>query len=328
MPSSAVPALPSIGTQAPIAYTSTRSSSQKQEEKAGREKHEDASKQSRKPKKHKASPEVDEGYNSADEYGSIKQPPPNPAPCNDPQEPLNEVDSELQMAEELKKKGYYIKKMMEDGNCLFRSIADQIYGDEEMHGMVRTMCMDYMDKERDHFSQFITEDFESYIVRKREDKCYGNNIEMQALAEVFGRPIEVYYGSNAINIFHGTYSTDNPPIRLSYHHGNHYNSVIDPNNPSVGVGLGLPAYKPGLGDKLQLVEALKLSEEEEIERHFFENSRLSSELAETERDIEEAVLAASRAEYIASLFSNARVPQPCNFSNNNNNNKPPLGSKP
>jgi len=190
------------------------------------------------------------------------------------------------------------------------------------------MCMDYMEKERDHFSQFVTEDFESYIARKREDKSFGNNIEMQALAEVFGRPIEVYYGSDVINIFHGTYNTDYPPIRLSYHHGNHYNSVIDPNNPSVGVGLGLPAYKPGIGDKLQLVEALKLSEQEEIERHFFDNSLLSSELTETEREIEEAVLATSRAEYIASLFSNVRVPpSSCTFSNNsnNNNNKPPFG---
>jgi OTU domain-containing protein 5 len=136
--------------------------------------------------------------------------------------------------------------MKEDGNCLFRSIADQIYGDEEMHSVVRAMCMDYMVKERDHFSQFITEDFDAYITRKREDKCYGNNVEMQAFTEVFGRPIEVYSGRGdaPMNIFNGSYTTDNPPILLSYHGGNHYNSVIDPNNPSVGVGLGLPEYKP------------------------------------------------------------------------------------
>ncbi len=52
-----------------------------------------------------------------------------------------------------------------------------------------------MEQERDHFSQFITEDFESYVSRKREDKCFGNNIEMQALAEVYGRPIDVYHGN-------------------------------------------------------------------------------------------------------------------------------------
>ena len=40
--------------------------------------------------------------------------------------------------------GYNIKKMQEDGSCLFRAVADQIYGDEEMHTSVRRHCMDYI----------------------------------------------------------------------------------------------------------------------------------------------------------------------------------------
>ena len=40
--------------------------------------------------------------------------------------------------------GYVIKKMQEDGSCLFRAVADQIYGDEEMHSCVRGHCMDYI----------------------------------------------------------------------------------------------------------------------------------------------------------------------------------------
>ena len=34
--------------------------------------------------------------------------------------------------------------MQEDGSCLFRAVADQIYGDEEMHSCVRGHCMDYI----------------------------------------------------------------------------------------------------------------------------------------------------------------------------------------
>jgi len=34
--------------------------------------------------------------------------------------------------------------MQEDGSCLFRAVADQIYGDEEMHTSVRRHCMDYI----------------------------------------------------------------------------------------------------------------------------------------------------------------------------------------
>ena len=44
--------------------------------------------------------------------------------------------------------GYNIKKMQEDGSCLFRAVADQIYGDEEMHTSVRRHCMDYIVSKR------------------------------------------------------------------------------------------------------------------------------------------------------------------------------------
>lgn len=59
------------------------------------------------------------------------------------------------------KKGYIIKPVKEDGACLFRAIgnykvdlrwflsinlfeADQVFGDEDMHAVVRQNCMDYI----------------------------------------------------------------------------------------------------------------------------------------------------------------------------------------
>lgn len=44
----------------------------------------------------------------------------------------------------IKRKGFIIKKMEEDGACLFRAVADQVYGDQEMHTVVRNHCMDYI----------------------------------------------------------------------------------------------------------------------------------------------------------------------------------------
>ena len=52
--------------------------------------------------------------------------------------------------------------------------------------------MDYMTKNRDYFSQYITEEFDEYVARKRHPHCHGNYIEMQAISEMFNRPIEVY----------------------------------------------------------------------------------------------------------------------------------------
>ena len=45
-----------------------------------------------------------------------------------------------------------------------------------------------------------------------------------------------FFGSAAvpINIFQSEYRSGNAPIRVSYHGGNHYNAVIDPEEASVG----------------------------------------------------------------------------------------------
>lgn len=55
-----------------------------------------------------------------------------------------------------------------------------------------------------------------------------------------------------LNLFQEEYKTDLPPIRLSYHQGNHYNSVRDPLCPTAGVGLGFSDLKPGVCAPLSL----------------------------------------------------------------------------
>ena len=61
-----------------------------------------------------------------------------------------------------------------------------------MHDQIRERCVKFMETERDHYSQFVTEDFEQYIQRKKQDKCFGNNLEIQALSELFNRPVQIY----------------------------------------------------------------------------------------------------------------------------------------
>ncbi|PPD97188.1 hypothetical protein GOBAR_DD05787 [Gossypium barbadense] len=103
-----------------------------------------------------------EGYNSADEQ----------SPCF--VSSYGDAERERQFEIDIRlAKGLEVKRMLEDGNCLFRAVADQ-------------------ERERDHFSQFITEGFTSYCKRKRRDKVYGSNVEIQALSEMYNRPIHIY----------------------------------------------------------------------------------------------------------------------------------------
>ncbi|XP_009609013.1 OVARIAN TUMOR DOMAIN-containing deubiquitinating enzyme 6-like isoform X2 [Nicotiana tomentosiformis] len=157
-----------------------------------------------------------------------------------------------------------------------------------------------MERERDHFSQFITEGFTSYCKRKRRDKVYGNNVEIQALSEMYNRPIHIYsYSIEPMNTFHGSYNSDSPPIRLSYHHGNHYNSLVDPCRLTVGAGLGFSSLQGTNIDKDKVKAAIKAQQDQQINNALLAEGRFYSDLELTEKEMERMVIEASRAEYIA-----------------------------
>ncbi len=56
------------------------------------------------------------------------------------------------------------------------------------------MCLScvFQAKNADFYSQYVTEDFTTYINRKRVESSHGNHLEIQAITEIFNRPVEVY----------------------------------------------------------------------------------------------------------------------------------------
>lgn len=137
------------------------------------------------------------------------------------------------------------------------------------------------------------------------------------MSEMFNRPIEVYhYSSEPINIFQGP-SSDNEPIRLSYHRSVHYNSIVDPFKATVGVGLGLPAYDPGVADRTLLEKAIRMSDEDAIEKAMLEDKLLATDWEATNEAIEEQVARESYLEWLSEnenrlhkKFKKSSSPQP------------------
>eukprot|EP01125_Pyxidicula_operculata_P015608 TRINITY_DN5322_c0_g2_i1.p2 TRINITY_DN5322_c0_g2~~TRINITY_DN5322_c0_g2_i1.p2 ORF type:complete len:401 (-),score=70.19 TRINITY_DN5322_c0_g2_i1:42-1244(-) len=218
----------------------------------------------------------DEGYNSEDEYTRHSRVKDNLNRSKNLESQY--VEPEL-LAAILSKCGLRIAEMAKDGNCMFRSIAHQIFGDPERHMEVRKSCTEWMLKERNHFSQFITEDFELYIERKKMETTYGNHLELQAVSEVYNRPIHVYSNDEKpMVVAQGNYTTQNNlPIRLSYHYGNHYNSVYDPKEPVIGIGIGL---KPDEAENKMMETVLKETERDKVEDEY-----VSILKQETENDV-------------------------------------------
>ncbi|MEQ2219839.1 OTU domain-containing protein 5, partial [Xenoophorus captivus] len=162
-------------------------------------------------------------------------------------------------------------------------------------------------KNADYFSNYVTEDFTTYINRKRKNNCHGNHIEMQAMAEMYNRPVEVYqYSTEPINTFHGIHQNNDEPIRVSYHRNIHYNSVVNPNKATIGVGLGLPAFKPGYADQSLMKSAIKTSEESWIEQQMLEDKKRATDWEATNEAIEEQVARESYLQWLQDQEKQAR----------------------
>lgn len=123
-----------------------------------------------------------------------------------------------------------------DGNCLFRSVSHQVYGDDRHHTLVRASCMDYMESERSFFEPYIEgdmNDFLAYLNNKRRNGVWGDDPEIQAMCEIYDRPAEIWSfdrneGAKVMRTFHevSPLGRQRPPIRLSYYGGGHYDSVV------------------------------------------------------------------------------------------------------
>ena len=89
-----------------------------------------------------------------------------------------------------------VLEMAADGNCLFRSLSDQLFGDYgQRHDEVRRNVCDFMENHHDEFSVFLVldekesdhdaHDFASYLAAMREEGEWGGNLELVAAAKCY-----------------------------------------------------------------------------------------------------------------------------------------------
>lgn len=169
-----------------------------------------------------------------------------------------------------------------DGNCLFRSVSHQLYGCSSFHVLVRQKALEYMSIEREYFFQFIEgglSKFEEYLEHQRCDGAWGDDIEIQAMSEIYDRPFELYaYAARPMKTFHES-SGCGAPLRLSYHGQCHYNSIVSKDKQAPL----LLTLTPGLieDESLQRAHTRELRTSVHLARESYERSEI--------HDIEEAL---------------------------------------
>lgn len=135
------------------------------------------------------------------------------------------------LVKQLKPLGLAVRIMDGDGNCLFRTFADQVGGDAEEHQQHRDECCEFMSENAAEFELFHadeddqeSESFDSYIAGMRHPGCWGSQLELMALCRRNNVNAIVHQlGSPAYEMVFAP--REARCIQLSYQDGEHFNSI-------------------------------------------------------------------------------------------------------
>ena len=129
--------------------------------------------------------------------------------------------------EALLTEGLEVHRVDGDGNCLFRALARQLYGDEQAYFQVRQEVMGYIVSERDHFELFMEDDepFDDYVSRLRTNGEWGGNAEVFAAAQLYRADISIYREDMPRYVLQCNSGKVSRHIYLSFHGECHYNSL-------------------------------------------------------------------------------------------------------
>lgn len=141
---------------------------------------------------------------------------------------------------QLEAQGLKLKDVIGDGNCLFRALADQLDGDQNMHWKHRKDAVAYMKEHKDDFIPFIEESvtFEKYLQNLASAGTYGGNDSIVAFARKNNTDIIIHQLNNPTFIVEGSQNEKRRKVlHLAYHDFEHYSSVRRGADPGTG-----PAY--------------------------------------------------------------------------------------
>ena len=166
------------------------------------------------------------------------------------------TESDMEFRRQLEANDYAICEMDADGNCMFRALSDQLYGDcgNKYYADIREEVVNYLEDHEDEFKFFVVDDdgkededfsasFQDYVSRMRQDGEWAGNTELVCASRCFHRTIAVFTSSGTLKIDYvpeqsnlgknNVVQQDAAPLCLSYHDNDHYNSCHASNKPDI-----------------------------------------------------------------------------------------------
>jgi len=131
------------------------------------------------------------------------------------------------LTELLQKHSVRERAVKADGNCQFRALADQLYGTEEHHAVMREQVVAQLRGDPSRYSGFVPGRFEEYIKDMARDCTWGDHVTLQAAADILGVRINLItdYVSDAFIEVAPQQQKTNKILTLCFWSEVHYNST-------------------------------------------------------------------------------------------------------
>lgn len=145
-------------------------------------------------------------------------------------------DDFVKFRRQLDYQGFKLREIQGDGNCLFRALADQLNGDNNVHGRHRKDVVGYMKENKEDFAPFLDETvtFEKYLSNLASNGTYGGNDSIVAFARKNKVDVVIHQFESPAFVINGEDKGCAIKLHLAYHSMEHYSSVRSKEDPGDG----------------------------------------------------------------------------------------------
>ncbi|CAI7652632.1 unnamed protein product [Penicillium glandicola] len=201
--------------------------------------------------------------------------------------PMHHANASLEMAS-LQERGLYALPTEGDGNCLYYSLSDQLYGDTHHADEIRQLLANHMASNKDYFMQFVVAEggerrrpkraaasayatrsanvsapsqedmecrFQEMIATTRKNGEWGSSEHLQAFCQAFKVDLNVYT-MDGVSVFQDVNALPNQPrdvLHVAFHDFKHYSSVRGIEGKHEGLLTKLKPFQPLEGVKPEII---------------------------------------------------------------------------
>lgn len=114
-----------------------------------------------------------------------------------------------------------------DGNCQFRALADQLYGNAKKHASVRKAVVAQLKQYGDRYAPYVPDSYSDYVKGMSKNGTWGDHVTLQAAADKYNAKITLITSFKEKFVVEIVPRASRPRLDLwlSYYAECHYNSV-------------------------------------------------------------------------------------------------------